>query len=136
MDSRKPLTAREIEELQATAFFVHGLGGMLNESEVAALCAAIPRILSMLPPPPDAALREAASRLDRSLGYGRYAHVTAEDINTLLSYVRAVQAPRPSREQHRVVRIAVINADLRGDTEESEALREAFPGAFAGEVGE
>ena len=46
-------------------------------------------------PPPDAAVREAASRLDRSLGYGRYAHVTAEDINTLLSYVRAVQAPRP-----------------------------------------
>lgn len=43
--------------------------------------------------------------------------------------------PRPSSEQHRVVRIAVINADLRGDTEESEALREAFPGAFAGEVG-
>ena len=31
--------------------------------------------------------------------------------------------------------VAAYNAGLRGDTEESEALREAFPGAFAGEVG-
>ena len=58
-----------------------------------------------------------------------------KSITQHVSALRAVQAPRPSSEQHRVVRIAVINADLRGDTEESEALREAFPDVFEGEVG-
>ena len=90
------------------------------------------RIDSLLTPPPDAAVREAVERFSAGVnGPWEGAGTMFADIRTLL---RAVQAPRPSREQHRVVRIAVINADLRGDTEESEALREAFPGAFAGEV--
>ena len=129
----------------------------------------LPRLLSLLTPPPDAALREAVefsaearcSRLARGiLRIGKKLRVMRADMasqtdaliaamyaindagilmpDEVLNYVsteRAVQAPRPSSEQHRVVRIAVINADLRGDTEESEALREAFPGAFEGEAG-
>ena len=134
MDSSKPLTVGEIEELKRISadYDKHGV----EWEEAMFVLAALPRLLSLLTPPPDAAVCEAVERLSRfDYRWGRDLGTTAVRVDDLHILLRAVQAPRPSSEQHRVVRIAVINADLRGDTEESEALREAFPGAFEGEVG-
>lgn len=44
------------------------------------------------PAPLPGEVGEAASRLDRSLGYGRYAHVTASDIHTILTALSDLQA--------------------------------------------
>lgn len=44
------------------------------------------------PAPLPGEVGEAASRLDRSLGYGRYAHVTASDIRTILTALSDLQA--------------------------------------------
>ena len=129
MDSSKPLTVGEIEALKSISadYGKHGV----EWKEAMFVLEALPRLLSLLTPPPDAAVREAVERLSAGVnGPWEGSGSMFADIRT---HLRAVQAPRPSSEQHRVVRIAVINADLRGDTEESEALREAFPGAFAGE---
>lgn len=125
-----------------------------NAALIAAMRNALPRLLSMLTPPPDAELREAVEHIGEVLdnvrchlgicgpGDDGERKADASDnwgildaLDECRTLLRAVRAPRPSSEQHRVVRIAVINADLRGDTEESEALREAFPEAFAVEVG-
>ena len=136
MDSRKLLTAGEIEELKQLNREIQDCGGVWLDYQASKIVNALPRILSLLTPPPDAAVKEAVERLSRfDYRWGRDLGTTAVRVDDLHILLRAVQAPRPSSEQHRVVRIAVINADLRGDTEESEALRSAFPEAFAGEVG-
>ena len=133
MDSRKPLTAGQIEELALVSREIQDCGGVWLDYQASKIVSALPRLLSMLTPPPDAAVREAVEYAEVCLS--DQSGCTALGNKHLRTLLRAVQSPRPSSEQHRVVRIAVINADLRGDTEESEALREAFPGAFAGEVG-
>ena len=143
MDSRKPLTAgvEELIERIETALALHNEGGPLASTPMKIPAGAYralvdaKRLLSLLTPPTDAAVREAVEWIEKQLNNGWWEKLAAAKARILLSYVRAVQAPRLSSEQHRVVRIAVINADLRGDTEESEALRAAFPEAFAGEVG-
>lgn len=133
MDSRKPLTAAEIEELKEEIrtvlykeFFGENLQPLIDDHS---------RLSALLTPPPDAAVREAVEFWADAETCPPIRSRWAEFRHHALVLLRAVQTPRPSSEQHRVVRIAVINADLRGDTEESEALRAAFPEAFDGEVG-
>ena len=60
---------------------------------IAAMRNALPRLLSMLQPPADAAVREAVEGLSAGVG-GPWEGVGTmfDDIRTLLSYVRAAQA--------------------------------------------
>lgn len=138
MDSRKPLTAGEIEDVQddvklineflelcshrldpwnmarvadAVAWlgvdkgkiveWVHGYwDGEDVERKMMDMEKENARLLSLLTPPPDAAVREAVERLDNSEytisldGSQDDTKQMWEDIDTLIAHARAVQAPR------------------------------------------
>lgn len=113
MDSRKPLTAGEIEEMkQLCADYANPACGVVD-ADVWKAFQALPRLLSMLeatdtalvmddggsvqpllPPPPDAAVREAVESLQRMVDMDTFVEATAVKMQALMSYVRAVQAPR------------------------------------------
>lgn len=93
--------------------------------------------------PADAEVREAVEHLERSKGfYSRAEHLSVfvRSIDTLLSYVRAAQAPRLAEEQKEAVKALVEMVRTFGDNitvgERIQAIdraRAAFPGVFNGE---
>ena len=98
----------------------------------------LPHLLSMLTPPPDAAVREAVERLSAGVnGPWEGAGTMFADIRTLL---RAVQATRLTDEQVEAVLKAGVLLDgltdeYPGHRDEVDEFKAAFPEAFAGEVG-
>lgn len=175
-DSRKPLTAVEIEEMKALeakatpgewvsepchkgeSCWCRAIGvvgdednyvapsGCLSTDDaafVAAVRNVLPRLLSMLTPPTDAAVREAVEELERKLAWLR-SHPKEEsanvgivqlriDLDILLHYVRAVQTPRLTVEQVECLKnthIALTTNCLEGAAWE---LRAVFPEAFGEE---
>ena len=90
MDSRKPLTAGEIEELAHVNREIQDCGGVWLDYQASKIVNALPRLLSLLTPPPDAAVREAVEWLNKA----SHSPATQEAIRTLL---RAVQAARETR---------------------------------------
>lgn len=196
MDSHKPLTAGEIEELKALeakatpgpwAWEFTGddntcavgtvmdendnfVAGMIdgdadtvvvdsvcpevsNQQDAAFIAAArniLPRLLSMLTPPPDAAVREAVEQVDGEIRVGEKVGLINDlssipvEIKTLRTLLRAVQAPRLTAEQRKVMRQMISMLEkpfhcrcgtIHGHFGASK-FRAAFPQVFAGEVGE
>lgn len=75
--------------------------GHANAAIIAAMRNALPRLLAMLTPPADAAVREAMEYLEAELGdadsvdpEGNCVRVLRFKLRTLLSHIRAAQAPR------------------------------------------
>lgn len=142
MDSRKPLTAgekQEIGELLYRAGFEIANGGTVDNMYVVDMHRTCRRLLSLLTPPPDAAVREAAERVTghaNTVGGNGMVHLERH-LRTLL---RAVQAPRLPPEQVEAVRMLHGMADVHGvfrdepGQELERVVRAAFPEAFAGEV--
>lgn len=162
MDSRKPLTAGERQEIGVLLYragFETATGGTVDETDVADLHRTCRRLLSLLTQPPDAAVREAVERISsladnlatasKCLMLKDTVRNHSLDLRTLL---RAVQAPRLTGEQVEAVKIAeTLLTDTMSDYGDCEhdlghcickyhsgvfAIRAAFPEAFgAGEVG-
>ena len=149
MDSSKPLTAGEIEELKEEIrtmphkeFFGENLQPLVDDHS---------RLLSLLTPPPDAAVREAVERLDNSEytisldGSQDDTKQMWEDIDTLIAHARAVHAPRLTPEQVEAVKNVNRKTESRqcicGDgylcarCEILGELSEAFPEAFGDQNG-
>lgn len=130
MTSPKPLTAAEIEYKRKTCMYA-------CVRDCATCCGGYhPRMT----PPPDAALREAVERVTRCAEEDPIPKALANDLRTLLSYLRAVQAPRLTPEQVEAVRDAEeslrINADeYPADGVAAERLCLAFPAAFPAAFG-
>ena len=102
------------------------------------------RLLSLLTPPPDAAVREAVRRVQGAVntaeGNGGMQFIPA-DVATLRTLLRAVQSPRLTKEQASVLCLLVNMVRTFGDkitvSERIDAMdraRAAFP-ELAGEVG-
>ena len=100
MDSRKPLTAGEIEDLRRLVeeYRICGDWTFFERGDVACF---LPRLLSLLTPPPDAAVREAVEHLSSGWGESAAASRFKGHVYTL---IRAVQAPRLTPEQVEAVR--------------------------------
>lgn len=133
MDSRKPLTAGEIEELNvaATKFAGHGGKGIFVPDAMRVF-ELLPCLLSTLTPPPDAAVREAVERCEAHIrAHTGHVYSLGEAISILL---RAVQAPRLTGEQVEQIRHAEKFLRAKEQHIAAEAFRAAFPEAFAGEV--
>ena len=112
-----------------------------NASLIAVMRNALPRLLSMLTPPTDAAVREAVERLTFGMAQD-FVPLTA-DIEVI---IRAVQAPRLTLEQVRAALSLLsemdkmLGEDIQPEDDRPAALAmqrfcAAFPEAFAGEVG-
>lgn len=87
-------------------------------------------------PPPDAAVREAVADIQRMLpkvkdSDGPWWQAFAEQAEVLL---RAVQAPRMTKEQRGVLKGTVGIMETCGMHGPIPAIRAAFPEVFAGEV--
>jgi hypothetical protein len=146
MTSHKPLGAGEIEELKALhsradVAFSHGDEASELQA-IGQILEYLPRLLSMLTPPPEAEVREAVEQVEYDLNkasYGGCVGPTDEwsffvwSVRTLL---RAVQSPRLTEEQREAILDADHTLDLlcNGKSEAAAILRAAFPEAF--EVGE
>ena len=131
MDSRKPLTAGEIEELKEEIrtmphkeFFGENLQPLVDDHS---------RLLSLLAPPPDAAVREAVEHLSSGWGESAAASRFKGHVYTL---IRAVQAPRLTTEQVDYLRQMDAHFEHTGTDGFRNGLRLYWPEAFAGEVGE
>ena len=141
MDSRKPLTAGEIQNPKVFCFpvMVRDDAGIHEGQESFVRASDYARLLSMLTPPPDAAVREAVESLQRMVDMDTFVDATAVKMQALVSYVRAVQAPRLTGEQvefwvHLEDRLATN--DTMWPKEKKSLwyrLRAAFP-ELAGEV--
>ena len=144
MDSRKPLTAGEIEELRRIA--------ALEEPtlhDLAEVASQLDRIVDALTPPPDAAVREAVEHLSSGWGESAAASRFKGHVYTL---IRAAQAQRLTPEQMEAVKLAeTLITDTMSDYGDCEHdvghcickyhsgvfnLRAAFPEVFAGEATE
>jgi len=153
MNSRKPLTVGEIEELGrlhdaaiANMETFHGKRAEDYPHLCELMFKALPSLLSMLTPPPDAAVREAVEWIEWQINKGWWEELAASKARTLLSYVRAVQSPRLTPEQVEAVKIAeTLLTDTMSDYGDCEHdvghcickyhsgvfnLRSAFPEAF------
>ena len=151
MDSRKPLTAAEIEMDEICTLIHHetpshccgcyiiqygngvGLRALCNE------CGHSVDLIPLLTPPPDAAVREAVKAAERyampNIAFQELIstpHLSSKHLSTLL---RAVQAPRLTGEQVGRLREAADTLEAHGEVLEAQWTRAAFPEAFAGEVG-
>ena len=138
MDSHKPLTAGEIEELKEEIrtmphkeFFGENLQPLVDDHS---------RLSAMLTPPPDAAVKEAVERLtqrcdhDEMEGWSSIS-INIKDIRTLL---RAVQAPpRLTEEQEEAVQFAcsILNGKNGDRAYARRSIKKAFPAAFPGLFG-
>ena len=94
MDSRKPLTEGERQEIGVLLYragFETANGGTVDETDVADMHRTCRRLLSLLTPPPDAAVREAVEHLSSGWGESAAASRFKGHVYTL---IRAVQAPR------------------------------------------
>lgn len=159
MTSRKPLGAEEIEELRellekekyslplevrghyarAVQYGYDGCDIEIDDTMHALICGAVnalPRLLSMLTPPPDAEVKEAVNHMktmlvvSRSDELGPIVMCNEYHLRTLL---RAVQSPRLTDEQKEML----IRAEQFCGPLLSGRFRAAFPEAFGlGEVGE
>ena len=181
MDSRKPLTAGEIEEIRemrakatpgpvefciygskdkawlkrelcnlvdsspgAELYFVGTPDGLVvaltgngptskdNARFLAVMLNEFDRLLSMLTPPPDAAVREAVEHLSSGWGESAAASRFKGHVYTL---IRAVQAPRLTTEQVDYLRQMDAHFEHTGTDGFRNGLRLYWPEAFAGEVG-
>jgi hypothetical protein len=92
---------------------------------------ALPRLLSMLTPPTDAAMREAVAYLTNGWEENAEASMFKAHVETL---IRAVQAPRLTPERVDRLREAADTLEAHGEVLEAQWLRAAFPEIFAGEV--
>lgn len=98
-DQHKPLTAAEIDDAKKYSAWLHsmaekhGKGGVLNADgrSLGRAGDSIDRLLSLLTPPTDAALREAVERVR---AYTRVAFIDADVFMDIHFLLRAVQAPR------------------------------------------
>lgn len=91
---------------------------------------ALPRLLAMLTPPADAAVREAVDICEDMIRWAGLRQQERSALRTLLSHVRAAQAPRLTGERLEAVKDAVNRLDSTGyggDERASDALRAAFP---------
>jgi len=131
MDSHKPLTAAEIEELKALLDADPDMP--VGQDTVRAL-------LSKLTPPPDAAVREAVEAAERyampNIAFQELIstpHLSSKHLSTLL---RAVQAPRLTEEQREFLMhiedcLATTNAMWPKEKKSLwHCLRAAFPEVF------
>lgn len=157
MDSHKPLTVTEIEELGR-------LHGIVTQDRIEfpnrsphyyeyfcrMMFDALPRLLSLLTPPPDAAVREAVEEISQELalppcwcegscadeldGAGPcYFEVEEKHLRTII--LRAGQAQLLTEEQREAIVAAQHMLEMSGLHGGVRLLRAAFPEAFAGEVG-
>lgn len=153
MDSRKPLTAGEIEEMkQLCADYANPACGVVD-ADVWKAFQALPRLLSMLEatdtalvmddggsvpplltPPPDAAVREAVEFWADAETCPPIRSRWAEFRHHALVLLRAVQAPRLTEEQRKAVKEAKEVFAISGDVKLANRLAAAFP-ELAGEVG-
>ena len=127
-DKNKPLSAAEIIKRIDSALWLHDVSarewdevGTIPAGAYRALVDA-KRLLSMLQPPSDAAVLEAVRYFDDLRG--EWSDEQLEDhLDTLLSFVRAAQAPRLEGERLEAVRMAYTGA-------EDEFVRKALDAAF------
>lgn len=127
MDSRKPLTAGEIEELKEEIrtmphkeFFGENLQPLVDDHS---------RLLSLLTPPPDAAVREAVELAEAlaeisAAGLGAVAEGLRLHISDLTRRLAGAEAQLASREQElldTLNRLVDERGTLRGKAESAEA---------------
>jgi hypothetical protein len=139
--SNAPLTAAEIEEIKALVGN-HYTTWESDDKEAAATYLA--RLLSMLTPPPDAAVRAAVKNAEElldgvhvgsSIADGlKVVRIRPESLRTIL---RAVQAPRLTPAQIEAIQVAAsLLKGKNGDRAWARRkLEAAFPEAFEGEAG-
>lgn len=101
-----------------------------NASLIAVMRNALPRLLSMLTPLTDAEVREAVERMREDLRHFALDDPMKSDIDTLL---RAVQAPRLTAEQVRILKRSENALRVLGWAGNADDLAAAFPAALAGE---
>ena len=138
MDSRKPLTAGERQEIGVLLYragFEIANGGTVDETDVADMHRTCRRLLSLLTPPSDAAVKEAVESLQRMVDMDTFVEATAVKMQALLSYVRAVQAPRLTTEQVDYLRQMDAYFEHTGTDGFRNGLRLYWPEAFAGDGG-
>lgn len=146
----KPLTAAEIEELRKEAARVYPDDGTVQT--VVLRRKTFVGLMSMLTQPTDAAVREAVRYAFRDgvNGFGMYEsetgpYIPAKAYDKLLSYIRAVQATRLTREKREAAKALLsemdkmLGDDIQPDDDRPAALAmqrfcAAFPEVFAGEV--
>lgn len=114
-----------------------------NQQDAAFIAAArnaLPRLLSLLPPPSDAAVREAVEWLNDELRtapvVGNKPLIWTCEADYLRTLLRAVQAPRMTGEQVSALITARRNLLAAECPVTVSLLAAVFPEAFAGEVGE
>lgn len=115
MCSHKQLGAGETENLKVLYAEYCRNGGGLEDKQLDAVMSALPRLLSMLTPPPDAELREAVEAAEECIRVGGWGHLFNEDHLHIVirALIRAVQAPRLTGEQEAVLRAAVCWGESR-----------------------
>lgn len=136
-DQNKPPSAAEIEELKDIARRYYDPEDGIQWDEALVAVRAIPRLLSMVQPPTDAAVREAVDAAEHyampNMAFQELINTPHLSSNHLRTLLRAVQAPSLNPMQVEAVKNARwVLRDLNYTAAANE-LEAAFPGLFGKE---